>query len=411
MGVAAEGGAASGGPLEGVRVVELSHIMAGPTCGLMLADMGADVVKVERPTGDDTRRFIPPDVNGESAAFMMMNRNKRGIALDLKQPGAADALRRLIKDADILIENYRLGTMEKLGLGYETLRKDNPGLVYCSLSGFGRTGPYATRGGFDLIAQGMSGLMSITGEGPGRPPVKVAAPITDITAGILGAMGCLAAYVRRLKTGEGQVVDSSLLEAGITQTYWQSAIALATGVSPMPIGSAHPLSAPYQAFETADGWINIGAANQANWQRLLKVLDADELGEDPHFATNGDRMMNLPALVDVLTPHFKTRTSADWLARFEEIGLPGGPVLDILEMQADPHVNARDMIVELDHPKAGKTKAIGLPVKFSDTPGGIRRPAPLFGQHTREVLAEAGLSDEDIERLVADGAAIAADIE
>ncbi len=400
---------APGGPLDGVRVVELSHIMAGPTCGMMLADMGADVVKVERPAGDDTRRFIPPDVNGESAAFMMMNRNKRAIALDLKHPGAADALRRLVRGADILIENYRLGTMEKLGLSYETLRKDNPGLVYCSLSGFGRTGPYATRGGFDLIAQGMSGLMSVTGEGPGRPPVKVAAPITDITAGILGAMGCVAAYVRRLKTGEGQIVDSSLLEAGITQTYWQSAIAFATGVNPVPIGSAHPLSAPYQAFETADGWINIGAANQANWQRLLKVLDAETLGADPRFATNGDRMVNLPALVEVLTPYFKARTSADWLARFEAVGLPGGPVLNILEMQADPHVNARGMIVELDHPRAGRTKAIGLPVKFSETPGSIRRPAPLFGEHTREVLAEAGLSTEEIETLVAEGAAIVAD--
>lgn len=398
--------AAENGPLTGVRVVELTHIMAGPTCGLMLADMGADVVKVERPAGDDTRRFVPPEVNGESAAFMMMNRNKRGVCLNLKEPGAVDALRRMIRRADILIENYRLGTMENLGLGYDSLKADNPGLIYCSLSGFGRTGPYAVRGGFDLIAQGMSGLMSITGEGPGRPPVKVGSPVTDITAGILAAMGCLAAYVHRLATGEGQVVDTSLLEAGITLTYWQSAIALATGTSPGPMGSAHPLSAPYQAFRTTDGWINIGAANQANWLRLLKVLDAESLNEDERFATNADRMRNLAALEEVLTPFFTTRTTADWLERFDSAGLPGGPVLTIGEMHADPQVRAREMVVEFDHPAAGKAHALGLPVKMSQTPGGVRRAAPLLGQHTREVLAEAGLAVEEIERLIEHGAAI-----
>jgi len=407
--MAATGSLPGGGPLAGVRVIELSHIMAGPACGMMLADMGADVIKVERPNGDDTRRSIPPEVNGESAAFMMMNRNKRGIALDLKKPGAVDVLRRLIADADILIENFRHDTMERLGLSYESLRADNPGLVYCALSGFGRTGPYATRGGFDLIAQGMSGLMSITGEGPGRPPVKVGAPVTDITAGILAAMGCVSAYVHRLKTGEGQMVDTSLLEAGITHTYWQSAIAFATGISPGPMGSAHPLNAPYQAFRTADGWINIGAANQTNWLRLLKVLDAEHLAEDPRFAENAGRMANLAELEDVLTPYFEKRTSEDWLAMFEDAGLPGGPVLSVGEMHADPHVLAREMVVTLDHPRAGETKAIGLPVKFSETPGGVRRPAPLLGQHTREILSEAGLSEDDVDRLVANGAAIATD--
>lgn len=396
------------GPLAGVRVIELSHIMAGPTCGMMLADMGADVIKVEKPGGDDTRRALPPDVNGESAAFMMMNRNKRGICLNLKDPGAVDALRRLVAGADILIENFRHDTLSRLGLGYETLKVDNPGLVYCALSGFGRTGPYAMRGGFDLIAQGMSGLMSITGEAPGRPPVKVGAPLTDITAGVVAAMGCLAAYVHRLKTGEGQVVDTSLLEAGIIHTYWQSAIALATGVSPGPMGSAHPLNAPYQAFRTADGWINVGAANQANWLRLLKVLDAPALAEDARFATNADRMVHLAELEAVLTPYFVARTTAGWLDIFEEAGLPAGPVLSVREMHADPQVVAREMVVPLDHPKAGRTHAIGLPVKLSQTPGGIRRPAPLLGQHTREVLAEIGIGEADIEALVARGAAVVA---
>ncbi|MGE0847231.1 MAG: CaiB/BaiF CoA transferase family protein [Flavobacteriaceae bacterium] len=394
------------GPLAGVRVIDLSHIMAGPVCGLMLADMGADVVKVEKPNGDDTRRFVPPAINGESAPYMMMNRNKRGIALDLKKPEAVAALRRLIASADILIENYRMGTMEKLGIGYETLRKDNPGLVYCALSGFGRTGPYAPRGGFDLIAQGMSGLMAITGEGPGRPPVKVGAPVTDITAGILAAMGCVAAYVHRLKTGEGQLVDTSLLEAGITHTYWQSAIAFASGRSPGPMGSAHPLNAPYQAFRASNGWINVGAANDANWKRLLKVLDAPELGDDPRFVTNGDRMGNLRALEETLAPYFVRRTKEEWLAAFDEIGLPAGPVMEISEMHADPHVRARDMVVELDHPVAGHVQAIGLPVKFSETPGSIDCPAPLLGQHTREILAEAGLSADEIDDLIASGGAI-----
>lgn len=394
------------GPLAGVRVVELSHIMAGPTCGMMLADLGADVIKVEKPQGDDTRRSLPPDVNGESAAFMMMNRNKRGICLNLKQPEAVSALRRLIAGADILIENFRHDTMQKLGLGYETLKADNPGLIYCGLSGFGRTGPYGTRGGFDLIAQGMSGLMSITGEGPGRPPVKVGAPLTDITAGVVAAMGCLAAYVHRLKTGEGQVVDTSLLEAGIIHTYWQSAIAFATGVSPGPMGSAHPLNAPYQAFRTADGWINVGAANQANWLRLLKVLDAPELAEDARFAANADRMAHLGELEAVLTPYFEAHTTAQWLDIFEEAGLPAGPVLTVGEMHADPQVLARQMVVPLDHPKAGRTHAIGLPVKLSATPGGIRRPAPLLGEHTRDLLAEIGLADEEIDRMIVSGAAI-----
>ncbi|MGH6924380.1 MAG: CaiB/BaiF CoA transferase family protein, partial [Propylenella sp.] len=213
------------GPLDGVRVIELAHIMGGPVCGLMLADLGADVIKVEKPAGDDTRHFLPPDVNGESAAFMMMNRNKRSIVLDLKQERDRDIVRRLLRKADVVVENYRRGTMERLGLGYETLRAENPGLIYCEISGFGRTGPYSDRGGFDLIAQGMSGLMSITGEGPDRPPVKVGAPVTDITAGILAALGVCAAYARQLRTGEGQVVDTSLFEAGIVQTYWQSAMA------------------------------------------------------------------------------------------------------------------------------------------------------------------------------------------
>jgi crotonobetainyl-CoA:carnitine CoA-transferase CaiB-like acyl-CoA transferase len=396
--------AAAKGPLAGMKVVELAHIMAGPVCGMMLADMGADVVKVEKPEGDDTRRFLPPDIEGESAAYMMMNRNKRGIVLDLKSEDGKAVLRRMLESADVVIENYRMGTMEKLGLGYETLREANPGLIYCEISGFGRTGPYAGRGGFDLIAQGMSGLMSITGEGAGRPPVKSGAPVTDITAGILGALGCAAAYAHKLQTGKGQKVDTSLFEAGITHTYWQSAIAFATGVAPGPLGSAHPLNAPYQAFRTADGWINLGAANQKNWERMLAVIDAEELLSDPRFTDNHRRMQNLPALADILNERMSTRTSAEWLERLEAAGVPAGPVLDVAEMHRDPQTVHREMVIETAHPKAGPVKAIGLPIKFSQTPGGVARPAPLLGQHSREVLAEYGWSTAEADALIASGA-------
>ncbi len=397
------------GPLAGLKVVELAHIMAGPCCGLMLADMGADVIKVERaPEGEDSRRFLPPGIDGESAAFMMLNRNKRGIAVDLKTEGGKEVVRRLLATADVVIENYRKGTMERLGLGYESLREANPGLIYCEISGFGRTGPYAERGGFDLIAQGMSGLMSITGEAPGRPPVKCGAPVSDITAGILAAMGVLAAYVRRLETGKGQRVDTSLFEAAIVHTYWQSAICFATGEAPGPMGSGHPLNAPYQAFETADGWITVGAANQANWLKMLQAIEAPELEDDPRFATNDGRMANLAELVEALGAIFRCRTSADWLARFEAAGLPAGPVLDVGEMHRDPQALARGMVTQAPHRRLGPVNTIGLPVKFSATPGGVRRGAPVLGEHTREVLAEHGYADGEIERLIAGGAVVAA---
>ncbi len=396
------------GPLSGMRVIELAHIMAGPVCGLMLADMGADVIKVEKPTGDDTRRFVPPDIGGEAAAYMMMNRNKRGISLNLKDPDAVAVLRTLLADADVVVENFRMGAMEKLGLSYEDLRAVNPRLIYCEISGFGRTGPYAERGGFDLIAQGMSGLMSITGEGPRRPPVKVAAPISDINAGILAAMGVSAAYANMLQTGLGQKVDTSLFEAAIVQTYWQSAIAFATGDKPEPLGSAHPLNAPYQAFQTSDGWINVGAANQSNWLRFLDVLSAPELNEDPRFNSNAARIQNLPALIDILNGYLAQDTTENWLARMQEAQLPAGPVNDILQMHQDPQANARDMIVDVEHASVGKVTTIGHPVKYSRTPTKVDRAAPVLGQHSREVLSEFGYEPDQIDALVNSNAVIAA---
>jgi len=405
QGEAGTRGRLSGGPLEGIKVLELAQIMAGPTCGMLLADLGADVIKIERvPNGDDTRTYSRPSVHGESAAFMAMNRNKRGIALNLKVPAAQEALKRMATRADVLLENYRKGTMEKLGVGYETLKALNPALIYCSISGYGRTGPYADKGGFDLIAQGMSGLMAITGE-PGGAPVKAGSPICDINAGILAALGIVSAYVHRLKTGAGQLVDTSLFEAGVQQTYWQSAIFFATGAPPGPSGSAHILSAPYQAFRAADGWLTIGGANQANWERVTRVLGAPEWAADARFKTNADRMNNLPDLVSLMSERLKTRPAREWLTALEAEGVPCGPINSIADMAADPQTAAREMVVELEHPRAGRTRALGLPVKLSATPGGVARPAPLLGQHTREVLAEFDFSGAEIDALYASGAA------
>ena len=392
------------GPLKGLKVLDLTHVMAGPTCTLMLADMGAEVIKVEKqPDGDDTRRSVPPKIGDQAASFLMMNRNKRGIALDLKTPGGAEALRRLARQADVLVENFGPGVMERLGFCYEALKKDNPGLIYCSLSGFGRTGPYAHRRGFDLVAQAMSGIMSITGE-PGGPPAKCGPPLSDITAGLLAAMGVLAAYAHRLKTGEGQLVETSLFEAALVQTYWQSAIALATDVAPKAMGSAHPLNAPYQAFEGSDGWFVVGGANQRNWLRMLEAIGAPELAEDARFRTNPDRMAHLPELEAELQKRLRTQPAQHWIDLLEEKGVPCGPVLDMLQALSDPQTLAREMVVETEHKTLGKVKSLGLPVKFSSTPGKVRTGAPLFGQHTREVLSEVGFSPEEIETMVRDGA-------
>ena len=391
------------GPLSGMRVLDLSHVMAGPVCALMLADMGADVIKIERiPVGDDSRQMLTPNIKGESAAFMMMNRNKRGLALDLKKPKGQEVLKRLVTNADALIENYRMGTMEKFGLGYDALSAINPGLIYCEVSGYGRTGPMADQGGFDLVAQGMSGLMSITGEGPGRPPVKVGAPVTDITAGLLACMGVCAAYAHKLKTGKGQRLDTSLFEAGIIQTYWQSAIAFATGVSPGPLGSAHPLSAPYQAFETSDGWITLGAPNQKTWLQFIEVLGAPEIAGDERFKDNAGRMAHQAELIAALEPHFKRRSTAEWLELLASAGVPAGPVLSTTEMQAHPQTNARDMVLSVEHATAGEVQTLGLPVKFSATPGAVARAAPVYGQHSREILQEAGYQPSEIDQLIAE---------
>jgi crotonobetainyl-CoA:carnitine CoA-transferase CaiB-like acyl-CoA transferase len=391
------------GPLAGMRVLELAQIMAGPTCGMMLADMGADVVKVEKlPGGDDARSYREPRVNGVSAPFMILNRNKRGIALNLKHAQGRDILLRMVKEADVLTENYRRGTLEKLGLGYDTLSQVNPGLIYCAVSGYGRDGPYADKPGFDLIAQGFSGLMSITGE-PGGPPAKTGNSIADINAGILALAGITAAYVHKLKTGEGQVVDTSLIEAAVQQTYWQAAIYFATGESPGATGSAHLLAAPYQAFRASDGWINIGGANQGNWERIATALGHPEWRDDPRFATNTVRIENREALVAAMNDIVVTRSKAEWIALLDQAGVPVGPVHTIGEALTHPQTLARGMVVDLVHPRAGPTRALGCPIHFSKTPTRIDRPAPMLGEHSRELLHEYGYSDVAIDGFLAAG--------
>ena len=384
--------------LKGIRVLEMSQIMAGPTCGLLLADLGAEVIKIEKtPGGDDTRRFLPPDINGEAAAFMMMNRNKKGIALNLKDVDGIEIFKRMVKKSDVVLENFRKGTLEKLGIGYDVISKINPKIILCEISGYGRTGPYADKGGFDLVAQGMSGLMSITGESKHKPPMKVGAPITDITAGLLASSGILAALVHRNKTGEGQKVDTSLFEAGIIHTYWQSAIAVATGESPGPLGSAHPLTAPYQAFKTKDKWITVGASNQNTWLMLLKAIDRMDLQENEMFSSNFNRKENIIQLVEIINSELAKKTSKEWLKIFDDNGLPCGPINSINEMFVDPQTIEREMIIDVDNKKAGKSKAIGMPIKFSKSKTEKSKSAPNLGEHTKEIMKIFDYNDKQID--------------
>jgi crotonobetainyl-CoA:carnitine CoA-transferase CaiB-like acyl-CoA transferase len=392
------------GALQGLKVVELAQIMAGPTCGLLLADMGADVIKVEKfPGGDDVRNYREPSIRGESAGFMILNRNKRSLAVNLKAPGGLEIVKRLLADADVVIENYRKGALDKLGLGYDVLSKHNPRLVYCAISGYGRTGPYADKGGFDLIAQGFSGIMSITGM-PGGPPVKAGTSVADINAGILAALGIVTALLSRATTGRGQLVETSLMEAAIQQTYWQSAMFFATGVSPGPTGSAHALTAPYEAYATRDGWVNVGGANQNNWERIAKVIGRPELVDDVRFLTNSDRVRNLAELTPLVSEKLRERSSAEWIRDFEAAGVPVGPINQIGDMLADPQVAAREMVIEVDHPRAGRTQALGTPLKFSEGGGEVTRPAPLLGQHSREILGQLGYAAAEIAALAQGGA-------
>ena len=389
-------------PLEGIRVLELANFMAGPYAGMLLADMGADVIKVENPRGGDFARHNPPFVEGEGAGFMALNRNKRSLALNLKHPRGRDLFLELARGADIVLENFRPGTMADLGIDAATLRALNPRLVYCSASAYGRSGPYSQKPGFDIIAQGYSGLMSITGETDG-PPVKVGVPVADLTCALFSVYGILSALLVRERTGQGQEVETNLLESAVALAIWETSSYFATGEIPGRLGSAHRANAPYQAIRTADGSITIGGQTPNNWAALCQVLGRPEWLTDERFRDNVRRLTNRDTLIAEIEAVTTTRPSAHWLAALEVAGVPCGPINDYAAVLADPHLNERGFIIEVDHLRAGRTRATGFPVRLTETPAGLRRPAPILGEHTDEILAELGCSAEDITGLRAEG--------
>jgi crotonobetainyl-CoA:carnitine CoA-transferase CaiB-like acyl-CoA transferase len=380
-------------PLEGLRVVDVTQAMAAPFCTMNLADMGADVIKVEPPSGEDMRRGSVGR-NGHSGTFVTINRSKRGITVDLKQPSGVEIVHRLVKTADVFVQNYRPGAAARLSVDYDTLAALNPRLIYCSISGFGSTGPYAPRGGYDLIAQGMSGIISVTGDEDG-PPAKAGVPVSDLAAGLFGAYGILCALEYRQRTGQGQFVDTSLLEAALALTVWEATEYWVTGRAPRPLGSAHRLAAPYQALRASDGWFTVGANNDKLFAGLCAAIGRPDLVGDTRFARARDRMTNRNALVADIEKTTAGAPCAHWLARLDAAGVPAGPINTYAEALVDPHALARDMIVDLDHPGAGAIKALGVPVKLSDTPGAVDRAAPLLGQDNAALLAELGYSETE----------------
>lgn len=373
--------------LSGIRVLDLSRVLAGPYCTMVLGDLGAEIVKVEQPgTGDDSRAF-GPFVKKESAYFMSLNRGKKSITLNLKDEKDREIFIELVKKSDVLVENYRPGTMEKLGFGYEDLKKINPQLIYSAISGFGHSGPYSKRPAYDMIVQAMGGLMSITGQ-PNQSPVRVGTSIGDITAGIFGAIGILAAINARHETGKGQKVDVSMFDCQLAILENATARYLLTGAVPQPMGSRHPSIAPFEAYPTKDYYIIISAGNDALWEKLCGVLGTPEYVTDPRFATNAARVENVEELYKIIHEISVTKTTAEWMETLDKAGLPVGPINTIDKVVADPQIIARDMIVEVDHPVAGKMKIAGNPIKLSDTPGEVKYAAPTLGQHTDEILKD-----------------------
>ena len=388
----------TGRALEGIRVLDVTQVMAGPFCAMQLCDMGADVIKVEPPGGDSTRRMAGAS-GTDSPGFNAVNRGKRGIVLDLKTRAGHGAFRRLLSRADVLIENYRPGVMGSFGLDYRTLAPEFPALIYASISGYGQTGPDAAKGGFDLIAQGVSGLMSVTGE-PGRPPVKIGVPLTDLGAGLFALSAILAALHYRSRTGRGQHIDTSLVEAGIALSVWEAAQYFTGGDVPGPLGSAHRMLAPYQAIRCADGYITLGAGGNRLFHWLCDLLGHPEWATDPEYASDTLRVRNRASLVARIEAITIEQPREHWLAQFDSAGIPCGPINDYAEAFASPQVQARGMVVEMDHPTLGRVRTPGSPVKMSETPAVVGRRAPLLGEHTREVLQEAGFTEEEMRAVM-----------
>jgi crotonobetainyl-CoA:carnitine CoA-transferase CaiB-like acyl-CoA transferase len=389
-------------PLSGIRVLDVSQVMAGPFCCMLLADMGADVIKIEPPgTGDSTRHSMGFRMKGsDSPGFLALNRNKRSITLDLKTDADREVLYALVKTADVLVENARPGVANRLGMGYETLRAINPRLVYASISGFGQTGPWSQRPGFDLIAQAVSGVLSSNGFA-GMEPAKNSIAIADLGAGLFTAYAVLSALIGRQSSGEGQRVDASLFEAALSLSIWETTELWGTGKPPKPIGSANRMSAPYQAVEASDDWLVIGAANQGLWLKLLEVLGREELQQDERFSTNALRISNRIALIELLAPTFRTRTRDDWVETLLEAGVPAAPILDYGEAVVSEQAVAREMVKMIPHPVEGEFRALGFPVKMSATPQEIRLPPPLLNEHglqiRQELVAKGYLSESAIE--------------
>lgn len=392
-------------PLAGVRVLDVSQVMAGPYACMLLADLGADVVKIEPPEGgDQTRGAMGFKMKGpDSMGFLNMNRNKRSVTLDLKSESGREVLYRMVKEADILVENYRPGVMKRLGIDYETLSRINPALVYASISGFGQTGPWATRPGFDLMAQAMSGVMSVTGY-PGSPPVKAGVPVADIGCALFATYGLLAAYIGAKTTGQGQYIDASLFDSAMAFSVWDISEYWGTGREPEPLGTANRMSAPYQAVKAADGWFVMGATNQKLWQTLCKVIERPDLLADERFATVSLRLANRAPLIEALEQSFAADTADHWIERLLATGIPAGPILSYPQAFESEHGRHRQMRMEIDHPVEGKVPNIGFAVKMMGTPQQVRRHPPRLGEHTAEVLAEYGIGDDERQALAAAGA-------
>jgi crotonobetainyl-CoA:carnitine CoA-transferase CaiB-like acyl-CoA transferase len=385
--------------LDGIRIVDFTKALAGPYCTMHLADMGAEVIKVEMPgTGDDSRGWGPPFIEGEAAYFLSINRNKKSITLNLKDERAKGIALKLIEESDVVVESNRPGVMKKLGLDYECAKKVNPRVIYCSISGFGQTGPYRKRPGFDQVIQGYGGIMGLTGEA-GGPPIKVGIAVTDIATGMFAAMGILMALYYREKTGKGQYIDASMLDGQISWLTYQAGRYLASGEVPQRIGSAHPLIVPYQDFEASDGFINIAAGNDNLWRKFCEVTGLQDIVDDPKFATNAKRVENRDEAVEIISKVTATKTIQEWLDILNNAGIPCGPIYTVDRVFADPHVLAREMLVEVNHPKCGKIKVTGSPVKFSETPAEVVTAPPSLGQHNDEILQGLGYSSDDIEKL------------